>query len=59
MSNAMLSLLWPFCYRAGLIRIVGRPATNYDARTHRPEARRRDLARRAAAYARRKQEAVK
>lgn len=50
MSNTTLAQIWPHCFAAGLIRIVGRPATSYDTRQFDRDQRMRDLARRAAAY---------
>lgn len=45
---------WPNLWRAGLISVVGRPATSYDLRTTNMEARMKDLKRRAIAYAKKK-----
>lgn len=58
MSNETLAQLWPDTYRRGWIRIVGHPASNYDVRTFRPEARRRDLERRRLARLRKKAEGL-
>lgn len=52
MTNQELAQRWPTLFAAGQIRIVGRPATEGDEQS--PEARQRDLQRRAIRYRQKK-----
>jgi hypothetical protein len=54
--NALIvARAWPGLWASGMLS-VARPATNYDLRDYDMEQRRKDLARRAAAYQRKKKQ---